>query len=138
LLHFLSNQTQCVQITIYEMILHQFLVSSVNQRKRTGSVKMQQLQYNCNINKSINLISIKLIITMKTNENGVVLNRNRDWDLEAKMKEESWERTWEKTWKPNGEAVVSLIVRVGACSPSNDPSRRVLHIDSAIVECERF
>jgi hypothetical protein len=52
-------------------------------------VKMQQLQYNCNINKSINLISIKLIITMKTNENGVVLNRNRDWDLEAKMKEES-------------------------------------------------
>ena len=34
--------------------------------------------------------------------------------------------------------MVSLIVRAGGFSPSNDPFRRVLHIDSANVECERL
>ena len=34
--------------------------------------------------------------------------------------------------------MVSLIVRPGSFSPSNDPFRRVLHIDSANVECERL
>lgn len=41
-------------------------------------------------------------------------------------------RTWVKTWNPKGEAMESLIVRAGACSPSSAPSRSALQMDSAI------
>lgn len=37
-----------------------------------------------------------------------------------------------KTWNPKGEAMESLIVRAGACSPSSAPSRSALQMDSAI------
>jgi len=37
-----------------------------------------------------------------------------------------------------GPAIMSSIVRTDACSPSNDPSWRVLHIDSAIVDYQRL
>ena len=57
---------------------------------------------------------------------------DRDWDFAAKMLEESWVRRWVKTWKPKGEAMESLMVRAGACSPCNAPSRSALQIDSAI------
>ena len=59
--------------------------------------------------------------------------RNCDWDFGAMRWGESWRRRWENTSAARGAARESLIVRVGASSPSNAPSRRVLQIDSAIV-----
>lgn len=41
-------------------------------------------------------------------------------------------RTWVKTLNPKGEAMESLIVRAGACSPSSAPSLSALQMDSAI------
>ncbi len=41
-------------------------------------------------------------------------------------------RTWVKTLNPKGEAIESLIVRAGACSPSSAPSLSALQMDSAI------
>jgi len=46
--------------------------------------------------------------------------------------DESWRRMWENTWKAKGEARESLIVSVGASSPSNAPSLSVLQIESTI------
>jgi hypothetical protein len=51
-------------------------------------------------------------------------------------------RTWVKTLNPKGEAMESLIVRAGACSPSSAPSRSALQMDSAIgaedLELQQF
>lgn len=67
---------------------------------------------------------------MKTTATGD--GRNLDWDFPERMKEESWARTWLKTSKPSGDLMQSLMVRAGACSPSNRPSRSALQIESAI------
>lgn len=59
---------------------------------------------------------------------------DRACDLPARMLEVSCVRIWLKTKEPRGASIVSFIVRAGACSPSNAPSRRALQIVSAIVE----